>query len=49
MQLSQKQNKISQSLAEFYKFSFNKNCFEKKDNPHIFSFSEITDSEIAVI
>ena len=49
MQLSQKRKKFSQSLAEFYKSSFNKNYFEKKDNPDRFSICEITDSENAVI
>ena len=49
MQLSQKRKKFSQSLAEFYKSSFNKNYFEQKDNPDRFSICEITDSENAVI
>ena len=45
MQLSQKQKTFSQFLAAFLKSRLNFKHFEKKDNPHSFCISEITDSE----
>ena len=48
MQLSQKQKTFSQFLAAFLKSRLNFKHFEKKDNPHSFCISEITDSENVV-
>ena len=45
MQLSQKQKSFSEFFASFLKFRLNLKYFEKKDDPHRFSISEITDSE----
>ena len=47
-QLSQKQKPVSQSFAPFYKSRLNFQHFDKKDDPHRFLFSEITDSENVV-
>ena len=45
MQLSQKQKKFSQILATFLKSKLNLEYFRKKDDPHSFCISEITESE----
>ena len=45
MQLSQKQKTFSEFLAAFLKSWLNFEYFEKKDDPHRFCISEITDSE----
>ena len=45
MQFSQKQKHFSQVLPVFLKYKFNFEYFEKKDDPHRFCISEITDSE----
>ena len=45
MQLSQKQKSFSEFFASFLKSRLNFKYFEKKDDPHRFSISEITDSE----
>ena len=45
MQFSQKQKHFSQVLPVFLKDKFNFEYFEKKDDPHRFCISEITDSE----
>ena len=47
MQLCQKKT-FSQFFAAPLKFSFNFKHFEKKDHPHSFCISEITDSENVV-
>ena len=44
MELSQKQKKFSWFFAEFLKSKFNFEHFEKKDDPHTFCISDITDS-----
>ena len=49
MQLSQQQKIISQLSAKFLKSRLNFKYFEKKDDPHRFCISEITDSENVVI
>ena len=49
MQLSQKQKTFSQFFAAFLKSTLNFEHFEKKDDPHRFCISEITDSENVVI
>ena len=48
MQMSQKQKKFSSFFAEVLKSKFNFEHFEKKDDPHSFCISEITDSENVV-
>ena len=48
MQLSQKQITFSQFFAAFLKSIWNFERFEKKDDPHRFCISEITDSENVV-
>ena len=48
MQLSQQQKIISQLSAKFLKSRLNFKYFEKKDDPHRFCISEITDSENVV-
>ena len=45
MQLSQKRKILSQFLAEFLKYKLNLKYLKKKDDPHTFCTSEITDSE----
>ena len=49
MQLSQKPKKFSESFAEFFKSSLNFETFDKKDGPHRFLISEITDFENIII
>ena len=44
MQFSQKQKNFSPFFAEFLKSKFNFEHFEKKDDPHTFCISDITDS-----
>ena len=44
MQLSQKQKTFSEFFAEFLKFRLNFEHFDRKDDPHSFAISEITDS-----
>ena len=48
MQLSQKKIFFSAFFAEVLKSKFNFEHFEKKDDPHSFCISEITDSENVV-
>ena len=48
MQLSQKQKTFSQFFAAFLKCRLKFKYFEKKDHPHRFCLSEITDSENVV-
>ena len=48
MQLSEKQKKFYQFLAEFLKSILNFKYFEKKVDPQRFSISEATDSENVV-
>ena len=48
MQLSQKQNFFARFFAAFLKSRLNFEHFEKKDDPHSFCISEITDSENVV-
>ena len=48
MQLSQKQKTFSEFLAPFLKSILNFEYFEKKEDPHRFCISEITDSENVV-
>ena len=48
MQLSEKQNSFCQIFAEFLKSAWNYEPFEKKDDPHSYCISEITDSENVV-
>ena len=49
MQLSQKRNSFSEFFAEFLKSTINSKSLEKKkDDPHTFCNSEITDSENVV-
>ena len=45
MQLSQKQNFFSEFFANLLKASLNFEHFQKKDDPHSWCISEITDSE----
>ena len=45
IQLSEKRNSCSQLLAEFLKSIWILEPFRKKDDPHSFCLSEITDSE----
>ena len=47
-QLSGKQKTFSQSSPAFFKSSLNFQHFDKKDDPHRFLISEITDSENVV-
>ena len=47
-QLSQKEKPYSQSVAAFLKYRLNFQYFEKKDDPHSFCISKITDSEKVV-
>ena len=44
-QLSEKEKPYSQSVAAFLKYRLNFQYFEKKDDPHSFCISKITDSE----
>ena len=48
MELSKKQITSSQFFASFLKSKLNFENFEKKDDPHSFCISEITDSENVV-
>ena len=48
MQLFQKQKTFFQFLAAFLNSRVNFEYFQKKDDPHIFCISEITDSENVV-
>ena len=48
IQLSKKQKKISKFFAAFLKSKLDFEHFEKKDDPHSFCISEITDSENVV-
>ena len=48
MQLSQKQNTFPEFLAAFLKYWLIFKYFEKKDDPHRFCISEITDSKNVV-
>ena len=48
MSLSQKQKTLSQFLAAFSSFRLNFKYFERKDDPHRFCISEITDCENVV-
>ena len=48
MQLSQKQKTFSESFPAFSKSSLNFQDFDKKDDPHRFLISQITDSENVV-
>ena len=48
MQLSQEEKRFSPVLAALSKSSLNVEHFEKKDDPHRFCISEITDSENVV-
>ena len=48
MQLSQKKKAFSQFLGAFLKSTINFKFFEKKDYPHRFFISKITDSENVV-
>ena len=48
MQLSQKHETFSQFFAKFLKYIKAFKYFEKKDDPHRFCISEITDSENVV-
>ena len=45
MHLSQKEKSFSQYFVAFLKSSLNVEYFEKKDDPHNWYISEITDSE----
>ena len=45
MQLSEKQKSYSQFFAAFFKYRLNFRHFEKKDDPHSFCISEITNSQ----
>ena len=44
MQLSQKQNIFSEFFARFLKSTISFKYFKKKDNPHRFCISDITNS-----
>ena len=48
IQLSKKQKKISKFFAAFLESKLDFEHFEKKDDPHSFCISEITDSENVV-
>ena len=48
MQFSKKQKKFSIFFSAFLKLRLNFEHFEKKDDPHSFCISEITDSENVV-
>ena len=48
MQLSQKQKSFSEFFASFLKSRLNFKYFEKKDDPHRFSISQTTDSQMVV-
>ena len=48
MQLSKKQKSFSQFFASFLKSRLNFKYFEKKDDPHRFSISQTTDSQMVV-
>ena len=48
MQLSQKQKTFSEIFAEFLKSRLDFQYFERKDDPHSFCISEITNSENVV-
>ena len=48
MQLSQKQKTLSEFFAAFLKSRLSFEKFGKKDDPHSFCISEITDSENVV-
>ena len=45
MPLPQKQKIFSEVLSAFYKFRFNFEHFQKKDDPHSGCIFELTDSE----
>ena len=45
MELSEKQNNFSEFFSVFSKSIWNFQRFEKKDDPHRFCISEITDSK----
>ena len=49
MQVSQKQKPFSQFFAAFLKSAWNFERLGKKDCPHNFCISEITDSENVII
>ena len=49
MQLSQKQKIFSKFFAPFLKCTINFKFFEKKNDPHRFCISEITDTENVII
>ena len=48
MELSEKEKNFSQFFAAFLKFRLSFEHFQKKDDPHSFCISEITDSENVV-
>ena len=48
MELSEKEKKFSQFFATFLKSRLSFEHFQKKDDPHSFCISEITDSENVV-
>ena len=48
MQLSKNEKTFYVFFASFLKFLLNFEYFEKKDDPHSFCSSEVTDSENAV-
>ena len=48
MQLSTKRKNFSEFFSAFLKFTLNFDHFEKKDDPHSFGISEITDSDNVV-
>ena len=48
MQLSEKQKTFCESFATLLESTLNFLNFDKKDEPHIFCFSENTDSENVV-
>ena len=48
MQLSEKQKTFPEFCAAFFKSIWNFEPLEKKDDPHNFCISEITDSENGV-
>ena len=49
MQLSQKQKTFCEFFTESFKYTSNFEHFDKKDDPHRFSISGITDSENVII
>ena len=48
MQFSKKEKKFSKIFAAFLRSSLNFEYFEKKDDPHNFCISDITNSENVV-